>query len=71
MDGTRAVVCASVHPWVRPLTLLNINISETSRSIKIKFHLKHHWDREMGACGFGLDQTSSLVSGQQIAPIGL
>ena len=33
---------ASVRSLVRASTLSNMNISETSRPIKIKFHLKHH-----------------------------
>ena len=55
-------LCASVCLWVHLLTLSNINISETSWLIEIKFHLKHHWDREMAAYGFGIHKTSSLIS---------
>ena len=32
-----------VHPSVRPFTLSNMNISETSRLSQIKFHLEHQW----------------------------
>ena len=49
-----ACVCAS--------TLSNINISETSRPITIKFYLKHHWDGGKAALGFGADQIRTLVS---------
>ena len=34
---------ASVRASVRPFTLSNLNISETSRPIEIKFHLEYHW----------------------------
>ena len=43
---------------VRPSTLSNMNISETSRPITTKFYLKHHW----GALGFDADQIRTLVS---------
>ena len=41
-DGTRAGVRPLVCPSVRPFTLSNMNISETSRLIEIKFHTEHH-----------------------------
>ena len=47
---------------VRASTLSNINISETSRPIAIKFYLKHHWGREKAALDFGTDQIKTLVS---------
>ena len=47
---------------VRPLTLSNINISETSCPIKIKFHLEHHWGGELTALGFGQDRIRTLIS---------
>ena len=53
---------ASVSACVRASTLLNINISETSISITIKFYLKHHWGRGKAALGFGADQIRTLVS---------
>ena len=56
---------------VRPLTLSDMNISETSRPIVIKFHLKHHWGRGSAALCFGPDRLRTLVSMAQIAPIGL
>ena len=57
---------ASVRPCVRPSirlsTLSNINISETSRPIVIKFHKKHHWGGGLAALGFGPDRMRTLVS---------
>ena len=53
-----ASVCPSVRPSVRPSTLSNMNISETSRPIAIKFYLKHHWDGGKAALGFGADLVS-------------
>ena len=40
----------------------NMNISETSSPIAIKFYLKHHWGREKAAWGFSADQFRTLVS---------
>ena len=51
----------SVHPSVRPSTLSNMNISETSCSIKIKFHQEHHCGRGLTALGFGQDRIRTLV----------
>ena len=34
---------SSWRPSVRLFTLSNMNISETSCPIKIKFHLEHYW----------------------------
>ena len=34
---------SSRRPCVRLSTHSNINISETSQPIEIKFHLEHHW----------------------------
>ena len=42
-------------------TLSNINISETSGPIAIKFYLKHHWDGVKAALGFGPVQIRTLV----------
>ena len=53
---------ASVRPSVRPSTLSNMNISETSRPITTKFYLKHHWDGGKAALGFDADQIRTLVS---------
>ena len=53
---------ASVRPSVRAYTLSNMNISETSRPIVIKFHLEHHWGKGLTALGFGLDRIRTLVS---------
>ena len=61
--SVRALVCAS--------TFSNMNISETSRPIAIKFYLKHHWGR--GKDSVGLIQIGSELwfPWQQIAPIEL
>ena len=53
---------ASVRPSVRPSTLLNMNISETSRPITTKFYLKRYWGGGKAALGFDADQIRSLVS---------
>ena len=45
--------CLCVRPSVRPSTLSNINISETSWPIIIKFHQEHHWGGGLTALGFG------------------
>ena len=50
------------RPSVRPSTLLNMNISETSCPIKIKFHREHHWGEGLTALGFGPDRIRTLVS---------
>ena len=47
---------------VRLFTLSNMNISETSCPIKIKFHLDQHWGRGLTALGFGQDGIRTLVS---------
>ena len=51
---TQAGVCAS--------TLSNMNISETSWLIEIKFHLEHHWGEGKAALSFGPDRIRTLVS---------
>ena len=43
-------------------TLSNMNISEISWLIVIKFHQKHDWDGGLTALGFGPDQSRTLVS---------
>ena len=40
---------ASVRASVRASTLSNMNISETSWPILIKFHLEHHWGGGLAA----------------------
>ena len=47
---------------MRASTLSNMNISETSWPITIKFYLKSHWGGEKAALGFGADQIRTLVS---------
>ena len=51
-----------VSPSVRSFTLSNINISETSLPIIIKFHQNHHWGGGLTALGFRLDRMRTLVS---------
>ena len=41
-------------------TLSNMNISETSGPITIKFYLKHHWGGRKTALCFGADQIRSV-----------
>ena len=53
---------ASVRTCVRPSTLWNMNISETSCTIKIKFHLEHHLGGGLTVLGFGQDRIRTLVS---------
>ena len=53
---------SSPHLSLSPSTLSNMNISETSWPIRIKFHLEHHWGGEVTALGFGLDWIRTLVS---------
>ena len=53
---------ASVRASVRPFTLSNINISETSWPIIIKFHQEHHWGGGLIVLGFWLDPIRTLVS---------
>ena len=43
-------------------TLSNINISETSGPIAIKFYLEQHWGGGKAAFSFGADQIRTLVS---------
>ena len=47
---------------VRQYTLSEMNISETSWPIIIKFHLKHHWGGGLASLGFGPDRIRTLVS---------
>ena len=61
-----ASVCASVSESVRvsvhASTLSNIDISETSWPIIIKFHQEHHWGGGLAVLDFGLDRIRTLVS---------
>ena len=43
-------------------TLSNMNISEASWPIVIKFHLEHYWSGGLCALGFGPDRIRTLVS---------
>ena len=51
-----------MRPSVCAFTLSNINISETSWPIVIKFHLEHNWGGGLAAKGFGPDGIRTLVS---------
>ena len=44
-QGEIIVWDSSRRPCVRPFTLSNMNMSETSWSVIIKFYQKHHWGR--------------------------
>ena len=52
----------SVRLSVRLSTLSNMNISEISLLIVIKFQQKHHWGGGLTALGFDSDQIRTLVS---------
>ena len=47
---------------VRASTFSNMNISETSRQIAVKFYLKHHWGGGKASVGFDPDRIRTLVS---------
>ena len=51
----------SVRVYVCMLTLSNMNISETSKPIAIKFYLKQHWGGGKAALGFGPDRIRARV----------
>ena len=53
---------SSRRPCVCPFTLSDMNISETSWPIIIKFHLKHHWGGGLTPLDFGPDRIRTLVS---------
>ena len=53
---------ASVRPSVRPSTLSNVNISETSWPIRIKLHQEHYLGKGLTVIGFRLDRIRTLVS---------
>ena len=61
-DGTRAGTRSCVRPCVGVFTLSNMNISETSGLIAIKFYLKHNWGEGKAALGFGPDRIRTLGS---------
>ena len=69
--SVRPSVRPSVGPSVRLSTLSNMNISEISWQILIKFHLKHHWGVGLTALGFKPDPIRTWFPWQQIAPIVL
>ena len=53
---------------VRPSTLSNMNISETSWSVELKFHLEHHLGKGNAAKCFCLDRIRTLVSMETDSP---
>ena len=55
-SGVRRRRCRRCQPFS------NMNISDASRPIVIKFYLKHHWGGGKPALGFGADQFRTLVS---------
>ena len=55
-------VRACVRVCVCVFTLSNMNISQTSKPIAIKFYRKHHWGKEKAALGFEPDRIKTLVS---------
>ena len=61
LDGTRAGVRLRVRVCVGLSTLLNINISVTSRPIAIKFYPKHNLGVGKAALGFGEYRFRTLV----------
>ena len=58
----RPCVHACVRASMRRSTLSNINISETSEPIIIKFHQKHYWGGGLTVLGFQLDRIRTLIS---------
>ena len=51
-----------VRPWDVCSHFSNIDISETSGPMTIKFYPKHHWGGEKPALGFGPHRIRTLVS---------
>ena len=51
-----------VGACVRASTFSNMNISETSRQIAVKFYLKHHWGGGKASVGLDPDRIRTLVS---------
>ena len=66
LRGELTVYQSSRRPWVRGCvrasTFSNMNISETSRRIAIKFYLKQHWGGGKASAGFDPDRIRTLVS---------
>ena len=54
-QGELIVWDSSRRPSLRASTLSNMNISETSWQIVIKFHLEYYWGGGLTALGFGLE----------------
>ena len=55
-------MCVCVPACVSPLTLSNMNISATSRPIRMTFYLKDHWGGGKASIGFDLYRIKILVS---------
>ena len=62
IQGELIVLDSSRRLSVRASTLSNMNISETSWPIVIKFHLEHQWGRGLTALVFGENRIRTLVS---------
>ena len=60
--GELIVYQSSRRPCVGASTFSNMNISETSRQIAVKFDLKHHWGGGKVSVGFDPDLIRTLVS---------
>ena len=58
----RPSIRLSVRASVHPSTLSNMNISETSWPIILKFHQEHYWGGGLTVLGCGLDPSRTLVS---------
>ena len=59
-SGVRRRRCCRCSRCCQPFS--NMNISEASWPITIKFYLKHYWGGGKAAWGFGADQFRTLVS---------
>ena len=53
----------SVHVSIHVFSLSNMNISETSGPIAIKFYLKHYWGGDKAALNFGPDRIRGELVG--------
>ena len=62
LRGELIVYQSNRRQWVLASTFSNVDISETSRLIAIKFYPKHHLGKGKAAIGFDPDQIRTLVS---------
>ena len=60
--GWDSSLCQSASLCIRAFTVSDMNNSETSWPIIIKFHRKHYWGGGLAALGFGPDRIRTLVS---------